>query len=55
MQVKDYYIGFFRYDDSKIWNKTNLNEDEKVLREYLENLTYVDKLSINIRKIQLPE
>jgi hypothetical protein len=55
MKLKDYYIGFYRYDDSKIWQKTNLNETEKDLREYLENLNYVDKLSINIKNIQLPE
>lgn len=55
MQIKDYYIGFYRYDDSRIWQKTNLNDDEKSLREYLENLNYLDKTSINIRKIQLPE
>lgn len=55
MKIVDYYIGFFRYTDSSIWHKTNLNEDEKQLRAYLDNLDYIDKLSINVRKIQLPE
>ena len=42
MTIKTYYMGFFRYDDAKIWNKTNLNEDKKELEEYLNNLQYVD-------------
>ena len=55
MKIKKYYIGFYRYDDSKTWQRTNLNEDEKELRAYLENLQYIDKFSINIRNIELPE
>jgi len=55
MKTKTYYMGFFRYDDAKIWNKTNLNEDKKELEEYLNNLQYIDKRSINIKTIELPE
>lgn len=55
MKIKDYYIGFYRYDDSKLWQKTNLNDSEQDLKDYLHNLQYVDKTSINIKKIQLPE
>lgn len=55
MNSKTYYIGFFKYDDSKIWQKTSLNLDQKQLEEYLNGLQYVDKTTINIREIQLPD
>lgn len=48
-------MGFFRYDDSKIWHKTNLNTIKKDLEDYLNNLQYVDKRSITIKEIELPE
>jgi hypothetical protein len=55
MTQKTYYIGFFKYDDSKIWQKTSLHLDQKQLSEHLNNLQYVDKNTINIREIQLPD
>lgn len=55
MDSKIYYIGFFKYDDSSIWQKTSLNVDKKHLEEYLNGLQYVDKKTINIREIQLPD
>jgi len=55
MKVTTYYIGFFKYEDSTIWQKTNLNPDKKDLEVYLNNLQYIDKTSINIKDIQLPE
>lgn len=50
-----YFIGFFRYDDSKVWNRTGLYTDEKTVKEYLDKLQYIDKKSINIRAIDLPK
>ena len=52
---KIYYIGFYRYEDTKTWVNTRLNEDREELEKYLNGLQYIDKLSINIRDIQLPE
>ena len=54
MKSVTYYIGFYKYDDSSIWQKTNLNKDKKELGDYLENLQYVDKSSIVIKEIDLP-
>lgn len=55
MKTKKYYMGFFRYDDAKIWHKTNLNLDKKELEDYLNNLQYIDKNSIIVKEIELPE
>jgi len=55
MKVVTYYMGFFKYDDSSIWQKTNLNTDKEVLKNYLNDLQYIDKTTINIKDIQLPE
>ena len=55
MKIVDHYIGFFRYEDSKTWMKTNLHQVEQDLKDYLGNLNYIDKSTIQIRKIQLPE
>lgn len=52
---KTYYIGFYQYDDTKTWNSTRLNEDKEELEKYLYNLEYINKASINIKEIKLPE
>lgn len=49
-----YYIGFFKYDDSEIWQKTSLELEKDKLKEKMENTTYVDKTTINIKEIELP-
>jgi hypothetical protein len=55
MKTKKYYIGFFRYDDAKLWHKTNLNLNKTELETYLNNLQYIDKQSIIVKEIELPE
>lgn len=50
-----WYIGFFRYDDAKIWNRTSLYKEKSILTDYLNNLLYVDKSSLQVKEIQLPE
>ncbi len=52
---KKYYIGFYRYEDTKTWVNTRLNEDREELEKYLNGLLYIDKFSINIKEIELPE
>ena len=52
---KTYYIGFYQYDDTKTWNITRLNENKEDLETYLFNLQYINKASINIKDIELPE
>lgn len=51
-----YHIGFFKYEDSNIWQKTGMfREDEKEkLKEYLNSIPYVDKNTIEIRDVTLP-
>lgn len=52
-----YYIGFFKFEDTTVWQKTNLykEKDLKKLEEYLNNLQYCSKNTIRIKAIQLPE
>lgn len=52
---KLYYIAFYRYDDSKIWQRTNLIEKKEVLEKELKQKDYIDQNSINIVEIYLPE
>lgn len=52
---KKYYIGFFKYEDSKVWMRSHLSLDEKELYDYLNNVEYVDKKTIQIREIILPD
>jgi hypothetical protein len=47
MKIAKYYMGFFKYDDSAIWQKTNLNKEREELEKYLNNLQYVNKPTIN--------
>jgi len=51
---KEYYIGFFKFDDTQIWQKTNLYIDEKELTDYMNNIPYIDKTTIHIKLINLP-
>jgi len=54
MKTVTYYIGCYRYADTKTWTTTRLNEDRKELETYLDSIEYIDKLSINIKEIELP-
>jgi hypothetical protein len=53
--LQTYYIGFYRYLDTKTWQRTNVNQDHQYLVEFLSNVQYIDKDSIIIKEIQLPE
>ena len=55
MKTTTYYIAFYKYEDSEIWQKTGLNTDKEKLEEYIKNVTYVNLKSINIKSIELPE
>ncbi len=55
MTVKTYYIVFFRYLDSKLWQRSNLSEDKKALEDSVKNKDYIDLTSVNVREIKLPE
>jgi len=54
MRSKIYYIGFFRYTDSKTWQRTNVNDVKTDLEEYMNNLQYIDKNTIRIVEVELP-
>jgi hypothetical protein len=49
-----YYIGFFKYDDSTIWQKTGMQKDKKILEEYMKTIPYCDQSTIKIKDFQLP-
>lgn len=51
-----YCIGFFKYVDSNIWNKTGMRKkiDENELKEDMKKIPYIDEKSINIRSFDLP-
>lgn len=48
-----YYIGFFRYEDSKVYMKSGLSENKEELQKYLEGVDYIDKSTIQIKEIEL--
>ncbi len=52
-----WWMGCFRYDDSKIWQRTSLypEESKKKLEDHLGAMTYVDKTTITIVPITLPQ
>lgn len=54
MTSKMYYIGFFKYQDSTIWQKTNLHLSRKELEDLLQGVLYIQKDTINIKEIELP-
>jgi len=47
-------MGFYRYEDTKTWTNTRLNEDREELEKYLKGLQYIDTISIHIKTIELP-
>jgi hypothetical protein len=51
--MKKYYIGFFKYEDSKVYMRSMLSENENDLRTYLEGVDYIDKSTIQIKEIEL--
>jgi hypothetical protein len=53
--MKEYYIGFYKFQDAKTWHQTRLNDDKRELEDYLYNLEYVDKSMIFIKTVELPE
>ena len=55
MTVKTYYIAFFRYLDSKTWQRSQLSDNEKSLKDAVQIKDYIDVSTINIREIKLPE
>lgn len=54
MKTTVYYIGFFKYDDSELWQKTSLRLDKNELQEYLNNMAYINKNTVIIKEIELP-
>jgi hypothetical protein len=56
-KVVKYCIGFYRFTDSKIWNRSQVEpiKNEEKLTEYLKNIAYIDKDSINMHYVELPE
>lgn len=52
-----WWMGCFRYDDSKIWQRTSLypESEKKKLEDHVNTLAYVDKNSITIIPVTLPE
>lgn len=48
-----YYIGFFKYEDSKVYMRSSLSTDREELQKYLEGVDYVDKSTIQIKEIEL--
>ena len=53
--MKKYYIGFFKFEDGKVWMRSQLMDDKEQLQIHLSESDYVDTKSINIREIELPE
>ena len=52
--METFYIGFFKYIDSNLWQKTNLYKNEKELKDYMEGIPYIDSSTIKIKIIELP-
>tara|TARA_R110000868_G_scaffold21197_1_gene88322 strand:- start:857 stop:1030 length:174 start_codon:yes stop_codon:yes gene_type:complete len=50
-----YCIGFYKFTDAKIWHRSQVLKDKEELKKYLEGVDYVDKSTINIIDIELPE
>lgn len=57
VKMVSWCLGFYRFTDSKTWQRTQLEQPkgEEKLREYLNNIAYIDKSSIIIHYIELPE
>lgn len=55
MELKTFYIGFYRFLDTKVWQRTQVEPVETKLKAYLETVDYIDKNSIKIVSVQLPE
>ena len=50
-----FYIAFYRYEDSKIWQRSNLSLKKEPLENDLKGKDYVEQSSIQIKEIYLPE
>jgi hypothetical protein len=50
-----YYIAFFKYEDSKVYMRSMLSENEEDLRKHLEGVDYIDKSTIQIKEIELSD
>lgn len=52
--MKNWYIGFFRYEDAFTWQRSSLYDNRIKLKNYLKSLDYV-KPDFIIKRIKLPE
>lgn len=53
--MRTFYIGFYRFKDTKVWQRSQVEPNKDKLKAYLESIDYIDKASIKIIDIQLPE
>lgn len=52
---KLYFIAFYRYIDSKIWQRTNLYLEREELVKYLDDRDYIDSQVTQIMDVHLVE
>lgn len=55
MMNKQYYIGFYRFKDTKVWQRSQVEPDKERLLKYLQSIEYIDKESIKLMDVSLPE
>ena len=50
-----YYIIFYRFLDTKTWQRTHINQDKQYLIDFVANIPYIDTTTITIKEIELPK
>ena len=50
-----YFIAFYKFQDCDLWNRSSLFTDKKKLEERMGKEKYIQKDSIEIREIVLPD
>jgi hypothetical protein len=50
-----YYIIFYRFLDTKTWQRTHVNPDKQYLIDFVSNIAYIDPSTITLKEIELPK
>jgi hypothetical protein len=55
MKLKPYYIGFYKMKDTTVWQRSQVEPDKEKLEKRLQAIDYLDKETINVIRVMLPE
>lgn len=54
-KLKTYFIGFFKMKDTIVWQRSQVEPDKDKLEKRLQAIDYIDKETLRVISVELPE